>query len=534
MLSAGPVGALIGGIGLFLLGMWLMTEGLRLAAGAALRDVLARSTRTRWRSLGSGIVLTAVVQSSSAVTVAAIGFVNAGLLTLGQVLWVLFGSNVGTTFTGWLVALLGLQIKIDLLALPLVGVGMLLRLSGGASRRGSIGLALAGFGVLYLGIDVLRGAFSGIAADLRFPPGEGAWGVLAHVLVGALLTLLMQSSSAATALTLTAAQGGLLGLDAAAAVVIGANIGTTGSAVLAALGATANARRAAAAHVLFNVLTGAVALLALPWLLGLTQWLGGWLGAPAGVATALALFHTVFNLVGVLLMWPLSDRLAAFLEARFRSAEEDEGRPQFLDAATAALPELAIDALNREVSRFGGIASRAARRMVSPVPGAVRELGSAQRTLAALGAAIDAFVVRLNRAAMTQHSALRLATVLRRAAYYASVGELLPAIAAAQEARMPALPASAEVYADVGRLRRAAGELLQQLDLHDAATPAPDADTRAAAWEQHYQQVKAALLEAGARGTMPAGDMQALLRSNSALRRCVQQALKAARAADLA
>lgn len=531
MLIAQQIGTLFGGIGLFLLGMWLMTEGLRLAAGAALREVLARSTRTRWRSLGSGIMLTAVVQSSSAVTVAAIGFVNAGLLTLSQVLWVLFGSNVGTTLTGWLVALLGLQIKIDLLALPLIGAGMLLRMTGGASRRGSIGLALAGFGVLFLGIDVLRDAFAVLAADMRFPSGGAPGSVLAHVLIGALLTLLMQSSSAATALTLTAAQGGLLGLEAAAAVVIGSNIGTTGTAVIAALGATANARRAAAAHVLFNVLTGAVALLALPWLLGLTQRLGAWVGAPAGVATVLALFHTVFNLVGVLLMWPMSDRLAAFLETRFRSAEEDEAKAQFLDASTAALPALGIDALNREVSRFGAIALRSACGAAAPPwPGQAQELARAQRTLAALDAAIDAFVVRLNRAAMTHDSALRLATVLRRAAYYASVVEQLPAVAAAaQDVHLPATPASAALGADVDRLRHAAGDLLQHLD--PQAGLRPDVDARAAAWDAGYQQVKAALLEAGARATVPPADMETLLRSNSALRRTVQQALKAARAA---
>jgi len=531
MLIANHLGALVGGTGLFLLGMWLMTEGLRLAAGPALREVLARSTRTRWRALGSGIMLTAVVQSSSAVTVAAIGFVNAGLLTLGQVLWVLFGSNVGTTMTGWLVALLGLQIKVDLLALPLIGVGMLLRLTGGGSRRGSFGLALAGFGVLFLGIDVLRDAFTGLAAGLSFPPSEGLWGVVAHVLVGVGLTLLMQSSSAATALTLTAAQGGLLGLESAAAVVIGSNIGTTGTAVLAAIAATANARRAAAAHVLFNLLTGVVALLVLPWLLGLTQWVGGWVGAASGVATVLALFHTLFNLLGVLLMWPLSDRLATFLEARFHSAEEDEARPRFLDAATAALPALAIDALSREVSRFGSIALRTARSVALLGTDHAEKLARAQRTLTALDAAIDAFVVRLNRAGMTQDSAQRLATVLRRMAYYASVAELLPAVAAASQVRPEQRsPAGAAILADVGLLRQAVGDFLQQLDPQDGAGPPPDIETRAAAWDLRYRQAKTALLEAGALGTLTPTDMELLLRSNSALRRTVQQALKAAQA----
>jgi phosphate:Na+ symporter len=550
MLTVLQSGALLGGIGLFLLGMWLMTEGLRLASGSALREVLARSTRTRWRALGSGIMLTAVVQSSSAVTVAAIGFVNAGLLTLGQVLWVLFGSNVGTTITGWLVALLGLKIKIDLLAMPLIGLGMLLRLTGGNARRGSIGLALAGFGVLFLGIDVLRTAFTDLSAGITFPQIEGFWGMSAHVLVGALLTLLMQSSSAATALTLTAAQGGILGLESAAAVVIGSNIGTTATALIAAIGATANARRAAAAHVVFNLLTGGVAFLTLPWLLHATQWFGGWIGAPADIATALALFHTVFNLLGVLLMWPLSDRLAVFLQARFRSAEEDESRARYLDASTAALPALAVDALNREVARYGNIALRAACNVALLRTTPSRELPRAQRTLAALDSNIDAFVIQLNRAAMTQETALRLAKVLRRSDYYTSVVEQLPAIAAAT-ANLPAhlLTSGHSIVTTVGHLREAAVALLQRLASQDDADgeaaastgtdigtetttskdPIANAEADADTWEMHYQQVKAALLEAGALGTLAPASMELLLRSNSALRRTVQQALKASK-----
>lgn len=528
MLIATQLGPLIGGIGLFLLGMWLMTDGLRLAAGAALRDVLAHATHTRWRALVSGFALTAVVQSSSAVTVAAIGFVNAGLLTLGQVLWVLFGSNVGTTVTGWLVVLLGLKIKIDLLALPLIGVGMLLRLTGGASRRAGYGLALAGFGVLFLGIDVLRDSFTGLAADVRLPAGEGFVGITTKVLAGVVLTLLMQSSSAATALALTAAQGGLLGLEAAAAVVIGANIGTTGTAILAAVGATANAKRAAAAHVLFNLLTGSVALLTLPWLLAATQWLGGWLGGAAGVATVLALFHTVFNVLGVLLMWPLSDRLASFLGARFCTTEEDEARPRYLDAATATVPALGTLALSREVDRFGSMALRTACRVALPDASHANELLRAQRTLTVLDAAIDAFVVRLNRDTMTAETALQLASVLRRSVYYANVVELLPAIAGAANASPRH---TVPVHADLLALRLDAVALLRALDPVTAAKLAPEMDARVQAWDLAYRQLKAALLEAGARGTLTPADMDGLLHANSALRRAVQQTLKAAREA---
>ncbi|MDO9290139.1 MAG: Na/Pi symporter, partial [Hydrogenophaga sp.] len=251
---------LAGGLGLFLLGMGMMTDGLKQAAGQALHNILANATRTRWHALGSGALVTAMVQSSSAVTVAAIGFINAGLLGLAPALWVLFGANIGSTMTGWLVALVGLKFKIEAFALPLVGVGMLMRLTGASQRRGAIGTAVAGFGLLFLGIGLLQESFNGIAGQITLPQGDGVMTVLAQVLIGTLMTVLMQSSAASMAIALTAAQGGLLDAQGAAAVVIGANIGTTVTALLAAIGATPNARRAAAAHVTFNVVTACVAL----------------------------------------------------------------------------------------------------------------------------------------------------------------------------------------------------------------------------------------------------------------------------------
>lgn len=519
---------LAGGIGLFLLGMGLMTDGLRQAAGSALKDILTRSTRTRTRALASGFAATALVQSSSAVTVAAIGFVNAGLLALGPVLWVLFGSNVGTTVTGWLVAVLGLKFKIDALALPLIAAGTLMRLTGPGTRRGGWGLALAGFGVLFLGIAMLRDGFAEAAAQVQLPQGEGLAGIAALVGVGIVLTVLMQSSSAATALVLTAAQGGLLDLPSAAAVVIGSNIGTTVTAVIAAIGATSNARRAAAAHVLFNVITAAAALAVLPGLLALTRHLAALMADEGNVATALALFHTLFNVLGVLLMWPLAQRLGEFLLRRFRTAEEDEARPRYLDAATAQVPALGVEALSREVSRFGGIAVRAAAQGAGPAGASQADaLVRARLTLGALDAAMDEFVVRLNRSGMAPESARRLAAVLRRGAYYASVAEQLETLAT------PAVVGTAAAQAPLDEqsaMRRDAAALLRRLDPHDAQGDADgDAalDRQVATWDEDYRRTKAALLDAAAAGHLMPDAAEALLRSNSALRRAVQQAHKA-------
>lgn len=512
-------GGLAGGVGLFLLGMWLMTDGLKLAAGPALERILARSTGTRVRGLASGVAITALVQSSSAVTVATIGFVNAGLLTLGQALWVLFGSNVGTTMTGWLVSLVGLNFKIEALALPMIGVGMVLHLTGASSRRGALGMAAAGFGVLFLGIDILQDTFGDLGNQMTLPEGSGALGVLAHVAAGAALTVLMQSSSAALAVVLTAAQGGLLDMQDAAAVVIGANIGTTATALLAALGATPNARRAAAAHVLFNLLTGAVALVLLPWLIGAIERMRDLMELAAAPAVTLALFHTTFNILGVILMWPLAGHLAAFLARRFRTAEEDEAKPQHLDRTVLSVPALALDALVREVRRSGEISLRGARRVWGMEPPASPVTVAEQAVVAKLNAAIGAFIADLHRVSMAAETAQRLPEVLRAARYYDAVAEL-----AAELATTP--------YPDTLGPQALRASILGFQDYAETllTTEAGEADgeTRAAELLQHYRALKAAVLAAGAGGEYDIRDMELCLRRLSRMRRLAEQALKAA------
>jgi len=515
-------GGLAGGIGLFLLGMGLMTDGLKLAAGPSLERILAHSTRTPWRGLASGVLVTALVQSSSAVTVAAIGFVNAGLLTLGQSMWVLFGANVGTTMTGWLVALVGLKFKIEVLALPLIGIGMALRLSGENQRRGALGQALAGFGVLFLGIDMLKESFSGLSADFKLPEGEGIKDTLVQVLVGLVLTVLMQSSSASLTIALTAAQGGLLTAQGAAAVVIGANVGTTVTALIASIGATPNAKRAAAAHILFNVLTGAVALALLPWLVRAIGAAGEALELGSAPAAKLALFHTTFNLLGVALIWPIAGRMAHFLEQRFRAAEEDEARPRYLDNNVVAVPALALDALEREVRRMGGIALRMMRETVSGAAG--DKLAADQRIVARLNLAVADFISRMSQASMSRDSAWRLPHILRVARYYESVAELaVEAAVASGETPTPASEESSTAFLEQ------VTKLLSRVDFGEGLAEPAGIEFDSQNLEGSYQLLKAELLEAGAQGRLPVAGMDARLRAASALRRAMQQALKAAR-----
>ncbi|MDY0056935.1 MAG: Na/Pi cotransporter family protein [Methyloversatilis sp.] len=527
MTALALIGGLAGGVGLFLLGMGLMTDGLKLAAGPALERILARSTKTRLRGLASGIAVTALVQSSSAVTVATIGFVNAGLLNLPQALWVLFGANVGTTMTGWLVALVGMKFNIEALALPLIGVGMILRLIGEGSRRGALGTALAGFGVLFLGIDMLKDTFAGLSADFQLPEGGTPVEVLTLVLIGIVLTTLMQSSSAALAVVLTAAQGGLIAAQGAAAVVIGANIGTTVTALIACIGATANARRAAVAHILFNLLTAVVALLLLPWLIAFLEVLRGWLGLDEAPAAKLALFHTVFNVLGVVVIWPLADRLTVHLEARFGSAEEELGRPRHLDRTVLAVPALALGALAREVHRLGELARSVLRATIeasgSPSPARVRD----RQAVAGLNAAIASFIAQLNRTGMTPDSAARLAELLRLARYYETAAELATEAGEAMAEAGEAMAA----HAPVARFRERALAVLAAL-ASGSPTAAGDRDVAFGAMQDAYQDAKACYLDAGARGHMPVTVMDAGLRAASALRRALEQTVKAARRSD--
>ncbi|MBN7824298.1 Na/Pi cotransporter family protein [Bowmanella dokdonensis] len=334
---------ILGALGLFLIGMWLMTEGLKVAGGKALEHMLGKWISSRLRGFLAGVLVTGLVQSSSAVTVATIGFINAGLMSFSQSVWVIFGSNVGTTFTAWLVTLVGFKLDMSLITLPLVGVGALLKVFSPRVRGQSLGMALAGFGLLFMGIGALQESFYAIDVQQL---ALGQWlnsPVFTGLFLGIILTILTQSSSAAIAIILTASASGMADLHLAAAAVIGANVGTTSTALIAGLGASASAKRLVLAHVMFNLITATVALLLLPLL--------GWLfddldGHPGEFPFYLAVFHSGFNLFGVLLMLPLEPVMSRWLLARFRKKTV---RLSALDDNLAAVPDLAISALFKQI-----------------------------------------------------------------------------------------------------------------------------------------------------------------------------------------
>ncbi|MGE4555205.1 MAG: Na/Pi cotransporter family protein [Desulfovibrionaceae bacterium] len=518
---------LIGGVGLFLLGMGLMTHGLKLAAGQALRKILGAWTRTVLRGVVAGFGVTALVQSSSAVTVAVIGFVNAGLLTLAQSIGVIYGSNIGTTVTGWIVAAVGLDVDLKALALPLVGLGMILQLTGKGTRRASLGEALAGFGIFFLGIEILQQAFQGLGASLPLDQlgRYGFWSVLIFLGVGCGLTILMQSSSAAMAVVLTAAAGGFVDLTAAAAAVIGANLGTTSTAALSVLGATANAKRVAAAHVVFNAVTAATALILLPIMLPLLEKLAALIGPDAGPAVLLALFHTMFNVLGVAVMWPLTPRLVRFLRRRVGRVRDEAGAPRYLDKTVLAAPELALDALALELARIGETNRSMAREVLAPKGASCRLLEPDKQALDSLIAAVRDFCASLQQAVLPAALAQKLPAALRICQYHTTAADLALELSR-QEDDEPETCATETEQARAGFVESA----LQLLQAADAPCSAEFARSEAglAEFGERYHQLKAALLADGGAGRTPIAVMVRRLERYSAVHRMIEQNAKAA------
>jgi len=348
--------SILGGVGLFLLGMTVMTDGLKALAGSALRTVLAKAAATPMRGAFWGAIATLLVQSSSATTMTTIGLVSAGLLTFPQGLGLVFGANVGTTGTGWLVALIGVRVSLTAAALPMIFVGALVKLLSRGRLSGS-GAALAGFGLVLFGLTTLQQGMGGLAerlhpADLPAvlgSPGTGwhaaMFGVLTLVVVGLAMTAVMQSSTAAIAITMSAHYAGAVGLDQACALIIGQNIGTATSSAMAAIGASTTAKRLAVAYVFFKLIAAVIALalfpVVTPLLIRATNTIDG--------VTLLAGYHTAYNVVGVAVLLPLIDRFTRFVEKIL--PERASPLTQCLDPSALATPIAAVEAVRRTVAR---------------------------------------------------------------------------------------------------------------------------------------------------------------------------------------
>ena len=332
----------LGGLGLFLLGMIIMTDSLRNLAGDAMRKLLLRFTHTPLSGAVTGAVATTIMQSSSATTVATVGFVGAGLMGFSEALGIIFGANIGTTIKGWLVVLLGFKLQIGLMLMPLILIGALLRLFT-KDRWASIGMAIAGFGLVFVGIYLIQQGMVDVQ-KLVTPedfPADTFSGRIQLLLLGILFSAVTQSSSAGVAVTLTALYAGAINFPQAAALVIGMDVGTTVTAALATIGGTVGSRRTGLSHVIYNCFTGIGALLLITPYVILWQWLGPDI-LKNNAEIVLIAFHTSFNILGVMIVLPLTHQFARMMEHLIPETEPAYTRN--LDKALIHDPVLALTA----------------------------------------------------------------------------------------------------------------------------------------------------------------------------------------------
>lgn len=342
------------GIAIFMVGMFFMEEGFKLFAGGMLESFLEKTTDTLSKAILSGFFVTSVVQSSSLVTVIAISFLSAGLIGLGQAIGIIFGSNIGTTTTAWIVAFFGLKIKIAYMAMPMLVFGVTLRFNNNTVAKG-VGTVLLGLGFVFLGIGYMKEGFDTLkdGLDLAAFYVPGMWGILIYILLGTVATIVIQSSSATMAIIITALASGQIVYLNALALAIGANIGTTVTAVIGAMTSNENGRRLAAAHVIFNVITALIAVIFIYQFADLVDIVAKMAGiAEDDYTIKLAMFHTLFNLTGVLVVSPFTAKMVVVLQRYFVPKNVSMIRPKYLDDTVIAVPEAALAAMGKETQRL--------------------------------------------------------------------------------------------------------------------------------------------------------------------------------------
>ncbi len=337
---------LLGGVGLFLFGIKLMGEALQDMAGDRLRRLIAALTKTPVRGVLVGALVTVLIQSSSGTTVMSVSFVHAGLMTLKQAVGVIMGANIGTTVTAQLIAF-----KIKDYALPIIAAGVFFNVFGRSKRSRYFGSGLIGFGLLFLGMSTMEGAmkFLRTRQDIFLAFSHNPF---LGVVAGAFLTMLVQSSSATVGLTIVMATQGLLDLNAAIPILLGDNIGTTITAVIAALGTNREAKQAAASHVLFNVIGVTVVLLVMPFFRTVVE------ASASNIARQLANAHTIFNVSNTLLFLPFTRPFVRLIETIIPTDGTCVGKgPRYLDdKLISAAPAAAVDAIRQEILRMGALA----------------------------------------------------------------------------------------------------------------------------------------------------------------------------------
>lgn len=342
------------GVAIFLFGMLSLEEGFKAFSGGALEKVLRKSTDKLYKSIGFGVLATTVMQSSSLVSVLTISFLGAGLIGLAQGIGIVFGANIGTTTGAWLVAGFGLKVKISAYAMPMLVFGVILIFQKSKTLKG-FGYILAGLGFLFLGIHYMKDGFEAFKStiDLSAFAVTGLKGLFIFTGIGIFATVVMQSSHATLVLIITALSVGQISYENALALAIGANVGTTITAIIGSMSSNIEGKRLAGAHLIFNLVTGLIAILFIKQIMFSVDWVSEFVGISNDDYTLkLAVFHTIFNTIGVLVMIPFIGKLVIFLESTFKSSDQSNDKSidnaKYLNDSVLELPTTAMAAIRRE------------------------------------------------------------------------------------------------------------------------------------------------------------------------------------------
>ncbi|MDP6883408.1 MAG: Na/Pi symporter, partial [Rhodospirillales bacterium] len=338
------------GVAIFLFGMLFLEEGFRAFTGGLLERLLKRTTNRMWKAVSFGIVTTTIMQSSSLVSVITISFLSAGLIWLSAGIGIIFGANIGTTTGAWLVAGFGLKVKISAYAMPMLVFGIILVFQKANHLKG-IGYVLAGLGFLFLGIHHMKEGFEAFRETINLVEYAmpGFLGLIVFTLIGMAATVIMQSSHATLVLIITALAAGQITYENALALAIGANVGTTITAIIGAMSSNYQGKRLAAAHLIFNVVTGAIAIVFISQIVWVVDGIAVRVGiADDDYALKLAVFHTVFNTIGVAVMLPLVPRLVAFLQRAVPKGVVEVAGPKFINDTAFDFPETLLEAVRHE------------------------------------------------------------------------------------------------------------------------------------------------------------------------------------------
>jgi phosphate:Na+ symporter len=342
------------GLALFLFGMVSLEQGFQAFTGGTLETVLRKSTDSIGKSIFVGITSTTIMQSSSLVSLITISFLSAGLMDLAAGIGIIFGANLGTTTGAWLIAGFGLKVKISAYAMPLLVFGVILVFQNSKSLKG-IGHGLAGLGLLFLGIHYMKEGFDAFSQtiDLAEYAVAGYPGLFLFTAIGIMATVVLQSSHATLVLIITALAAQQITYENAMALAIGANVGTTITAILGALTANIAGKRLAVAHLIFNMTTGLLAIGFIKQLIWFVDWFSMHVGiGDSDYTLKLAVFHTTFNLLGLVVMTPFINRMVVFLESKVKAPASDRTQPMYLNSATLEVPAAAVESVRKELVRL--------------------------------------------------------------------------------------------------------------------------------------------------------------------------------------